>query len=107
MFQPDTPGLGLHFGVFSWEMVVNSDLWARVQSRQGLRSAGVGGTRKRGMGKEMGCGESARNSCLILRHFSGDQESGLYFQVAHRHSGYISARFDGFRTTEGETHRVS
>ena len=57
---------------------MNSDLCARVQRRQGLRSAGVRGTRKRGMGEETGCGERARNSCLTVWHFSGDEESGLY-----------------------------
>lgn len=81
---------------------MNSDLWARVQSRQGLRSAGVRGTRKRSMEKEAGC-RSARNSCLIIWHFSGDQVPGLYFQAAHRHLGYISTKFHGLRTTKGKT----
>lgn len=82
-------------------MVVSPDLWVRVQCREGLRSAGVRGTRKRGMGTETGC-RGARNSQLIVWHFSGDRESGLFSQVDHRHSGYIAAQFHSLRTTKGK-----
>lgn len=68
---------------------MSSDLWVRVQCRQGLRSAGVRGTRKRGIGKETGC-EGARNSRLIVWHFSGDREPGLYSQAFGVHFCRVS-----------------
>lgn len=71
---------------------MSSDSWVRVQCRQGLRSAGVRGTRKRGMGKETGC-ESARNTCLIIWHFSVSKNLGYPF----RHLGYISAKFHSLK----------